>query len=192
MIGLTERHIRACRVASNAHLLGIENAMDGGKAMQQRRDLILVATAALALAVFAAFGAAARAQTAAPADAPPAAAQTAKPSDYGVTPAIRPNDDPVDKGAFIYKQRCAVCHARAADGKTEYGPHLAGIFGRKAATTGWDGHTRQFKAMDTVWNDAALDALLTDPQAAAPGIKMDVVVRFKRSREALIAYLKTL
>ena len=43
-----------------------------------------------------------------------------------------------------------------------------------------------------VWDEKSLDALLRDPQKAMPGTKMETVVRFRRSRKALIAYLKTL
>lgn len=116
----------------------------------------------------------------------------AKPRDYGVTEADRRGNDPMQLGAFVYSQRCKVCHARKSDGKTSYGPHLEGIYGRKAGATGYGEHTAAMAESGVIWDEQALDALLKDPQKVMPGTKMDTVVRFPRSRKALIAYLKTL
>ncbi len=116
----------------------------------------------------------------------------AKPSDYGVTEADRRDNDPIKMGAFVYGQRCAVCHARKSGEPAPYGPHLAGVVGRRAGVTGWPEHSDALKRSEIEWTEAALDRLLADPQKATPGINMDVIVRFKRSRTALIAYLKTL
>ncbi|MEQ9126379.1 MAG: cytochrome c family protein, partial [Alphaproteobacteria bacterium] len=99
---------------------------------------------------------------------------------------------PEQMGAFVFSQRCSVCHAKTAAGQTKYGPHLEGIVGRKAGATGWDGHTDALEESEIVWDEATLDKLFEDPQSAMPGVQMDVVIRFKRSREALISYLKTL
>ena len=64
--------------------------------------------------------------------------------------------------------------------------------GRKAGETGWDKHTGALTDSEVVWDEAKLNELLQTPQAAVPGVNMDVIVRFKRSRTALIEYLKTL
>lgn len=121
------------------------------------------------------------------------AAQEAKPSDYGVKKgAPRADADPMLLGQFVYSQRCKVCHARKSDGQTKYGPHLEGIFGRKAAATPYGEHTPALETAGVVWDEKMLDALLRDPQKAVPGTKMETVVRFRRSRKALITYLKTL
>lgn len=149
--------------------------------MTNRNALIALALAAFSLAMLAAVGSKARAET-----------DAAKPEDYGVTEADRRTGAPEQMGAFVFSQRCSVCHARTAAGQTKYGPHLEGIVGRKAGATGWDGHTDALEESEIVWDEATLDKLFEDPQSAMPGVQMDVVIRFKRSREALISYLKTL
>ena len=134
--------------------------------------------------------------------APNAGAQDAKAeapkdkaSDYGVNPTEgerRASGDPMLLGQFVFGQRCKVCHARTENGLTTYGPHLQGIVGRKAAATDYGEHSDALKASDVVWDEKTLDAVLRDPNKVMPGSKMSTVVRFKRSRKALIMYLKTL
>ena len=115
------------------------------------------------------------------------------PRDYGVTEGQRRDaKDPIVVGAFVYSQRCAVCHSRKEGGLTKYGPHLEGIVGRKAAATNWPQHTDALKESDIVWDEGALKAMMRDPKKALPGMQMDVKIRFKRSRTALMEYLKTL
>ena len=148
--------------------------------MTNRISVCALALGALTLATLAVVGSSARAEE----------KTTAR--DYGVTEEIRRVGPPELMGAFIYRQRCAVCHSVEAAGRTPYGPHLKGIVGRKAAATEWSGQSVALSGSDMVWNDKALDRFLADPQKALPGVNMNVVVRFKRSRDALIAYLKTL
>lgn len=148
--------------------------------MAQRTGLALLLLGALALALFAAVGSTAR------------AADKATDRDYGVTDETRRDHDPVRTGAFVFKQRCSVCHSLNAGGKTDYGPYLEGLLGRKAAATDWPEYTKALKDSDVVWDAETLDKLLTEPQELVPGVKMDVIIRFRRSRQALVAYLKTL
>lgn len=164
--------------------------------MPVRATLGIIALLAFGLALVAAGASAADAP--APTVAPAPAAGTAatarpspKPSDYGVKDTARPSD-PVLMGGFIFRQRCSVCHAKAEGGKLAYGPHLGGISGRKAGSTGWSKHSVALAGADFVWTEDKLDAFLKDPRKTVPGMKTDVTVRFKRSRTALIAYLKTL
>lgn len=152
---------------------------------------------AVALALPIAAGSIASAQHMIPKGAKPAptsdAPNVASPRDYGVTENDRRvSRDPMLVGAFVYSQRCSVCHAKTADGQQKYGPHLEGIIGRKAGVTEWPRHTAALNASDVVWDEAALDALLQNPEKMMPGVQMDVVIRFKRSRAALIHYLKSL
>tara|TARA_B110000444_G_C18632169_1_gene497350 strand:- start:188 stop:694 length:507 start_codon:yes stop_codon:yes gene_type:complete len=124
-------------------------------------------------------------------DADPVAKPAPSPKDYGVTDSARPSDL-VLMGGFIFRQRCAVCHSKKEGVKLAYGPHLAGIYGRKVGTTDWFRQSSALKQADFRWDDAKLDSFLQDPKKAIPGVKTNVVVRFKRSRTALIAYLKSL
>lgn len=95
-------------------------------------------------------------------------------------------------GGFIFRQRCAVCHSKKEGKKLSYGPHLAGIYGREAGGTGWFRQSSALTNADFRWDEEKLDSFLQDPKKVVPGVKTDVVVRFKRSRTALIAYLKSL
>jgi cytochrome c len=158
----------------------------------------IVALCAFSLALAAAAGGQARAEgqlaQAKPAETEPAtpkAKPAPSPKDYGVKDAVRPSD-PVKMGGFIYRQRCAVCHSRKEGGKLAYGPHLGGIYGREAGGTGWFRQSEALTNAGFSWDEAKLNSFLQDPKKAVPGVKTDVVVRFKRSRTALIAYLKSL
>jgi cytochrome c len=169
--------------------------------MSVRFSFALVALSAFSLALAAAAGghasAADQLAQAKPADAQPAdsAAPAAKPApspkDYGVTDTARPSD-PVLMGGFIFRQRCAVCHSKKEGEKLAYGPHLAGIYGREVGSTGWFRQSNALTEAGFRWDEAKLDSFLQDPKKAIPGVKTHVVVRFKRSRTALIAYLKSL
>ena len=150
--------------------------------MATRNALFFIVTGALFLAMIAAVGAAARAEDKSKTSA----------RDYGVTDKALDYSDPVELGAFIYRQRCSVCHARAEGGKTKYGPHLGGVFGREAGSTGWAKQSEALTESKVVWDEKTLAGLVSDPQDTVPGVNMNVIVRFKRSRTALIAYLKTL
>ena len=171
--------------------------------MSVRISFALVALFAFSLALAAAAGGQARAGVqlaqAKPVDAKPQAsgdaAPAAKPApslrDYGVTDTARPSD-PVLMGGFIFRQRCAVCHSRKEGVKLAYGPHLAGIYGREVGSTNWFRQSSALTEASFSWDEDKLDDFLQDPKKTVPGVKTDVVVRFKRSRTALIAYLKSL
>lgn len=153
----------------------------------------IAAAAAVALALPITAGSIASAQDAAKAAENRETPTVTTPKDYGVTEnERRVSNDPMLVGAFVYSQRCSVCHATTANGQQNYGPHLEGIIGRKAGATEWPKQTAALNASDVVWDETALDALLRDPHKMMPGLQMDVVIRFKRSRTALIHYLKSL
>lgn len=165
--------------------------------MKHRTAIYGLAVGALALTTLTIAAAPSAAQEKAPAAAPEAAAAaeqdpktTAR--DYGVTEGERRSGGPLLLGAFVFSQRCSVCHDKTADGPAIFGPHLEGIVGRKAAATGWSQHSDALSDSDLVWTEQAIDKLLSEPQEAMPGVKMDTVIRFRRSRRALISYMKTL
>ncbi len=166
--------------------------------MSIRISFALVVLFAFSLALAAAAGGQARAddqlaqakpQTSG--DAAPAAKPAPSPKDYGVTDTARPSD-PVLMGGFIFRQRCALCHSKKEGVKLAYGPHLAGIYGREVGSTNWFRQSSALTEASFSWDEEKLDSFLQDPKKAVPGVKTDVVVRFKRSRTALIAYLKSL
>lgn len=154
--------------------------------------IAIAAAAAVALSLPLAIGAAASAQDTAKAETRERPTE-AKPEDYGVTENDRRvSNDPMLVGAFVYAQRCSVCHDKNANGPQKYGPHLEGIVGRKAGATEWPNQTSTLNGSEVVWDENNLNALLQNPDKMMPGVQMDVKIRFNRSRKALIAYLKSL
>ena len=98
-------------------------------------------------------------------------------------------DGPAKPIAFA---ACAACHSVSA-GQNGIGPSLAGVFGRKAASsTGFD-YSAAMKASGKTWDEATLDNFLTSPMAAVPGTRMTYMGQTDPAkRKAVIEYLKTL
>jgi cytochrome c len=88
--------------------------------------------------------------------------------------------------------KCAICHSPAA-GKTIIGPSLFGIVGRPSASLPGYSYSDPMKAANKTWDEATLDAYLTDPKAMVPGTKMTFPGLPKpEDRANVIAYLATL
>ena len=92
-------------------------------------------------------------------------------------------------------QRCFACHTVAPDaaGTLLQGPSLFKIVGRPAAAVpGFDysAAMRARAAAGLVWDAAALNRYLADPEEAVPGTRMSVPpLRDEEERADLIAYL---
>lgn len=87
--------------------------------------------------------------------------------------------------------KCAACHTINPGGAAGAGPNLAGVYGRKAAS-GSFGYSDALKGKGVTWDDASLDAWLTDPAAFAAGTKMGFAgISNPQERADVIAYLKT-
>lgn len=88
--------------------------------------------------------------------------------------------------------KCAICHSPAA-GKNGLGPTLFGIVGRHSASVPGYSYSEAMKAANKTWDEATLDAYLTDPKAMVPGTKMTFAGLSKaEDRANVIAYLATL
>lgn len=61
------------------------------------------------------------------------------------------------------ESRCKVCHDFGTTDKV--GPHLKGVVGRKAGSTGFN-YSKSLKDGGWVWDDAHLDKWLVDSKAA--------------------------
>jgi cytochrome c len=71
------------------------------------------------------------------------------------------------------------------------GPHLQGLFGRKAGTIeGAHFYSDALKESGIVWDEATLDSYLAAPTKAVPGTTMMIGVPDAQQRADLIAYLK--
>jgi cytochrome c len=105
-------------------------------------------------------------------------------------PAVASAQD-AEAGKSVFN-KCKACHSAEA-GKNMVGPSLAGVAGRKAGEVAGFNYSEAMKGSGKTWDDAALDAYLTDPKGAIPGNKMVFVgIKDEGDRKNLIAYLKTL
>lgn len=104
-----------------------------------------------------------------------------------VLPAAKPPD-----GAALFKQQCATCHTIDLSEQVRQGPPLFKIIGRRAGTADGFHYSAGFANADFVWDDARLEAWLTNPQAMIPGTVMAYRQARPETRAAIIAYLKEL
>jgi cytochrome c len=97
-----------------------------------------------------------------------------------------------ERGRKLFGQTCTACHS-LEPGKHRTGPSLAGLWGRKAGSLqGFGRYSPALKAADGVWNEATLEAWLTDPEAFIPGNFMGFAgIGEAADRADLIAFLKT-
>lgn len=93
------------------------------------------------------------------------------------------------RGAVLYKQRCAACHAIAGKGG-KVGPDLTAILGRKAGSAKF-AYSPTMKASRTIWTKPNLDKFLAAPAKIIPGTRMTIAVSNAQDREAIVNYLAT-
>jgi cytochrome c len=111
------------------------------------------------------------------------------------TPASAQIPLPVSKppdGAALFKQQCATCHTNNLTDPVRQGPTLFDIVGRRAGTAEGFHYSAGFAKADFVWDEAKIDAWMTNPQEVIP----DAVMAYRQAkpevRTAIIAYLKEL
>lgn len=87
--------------------------------------------------------------------------------------------------------QCASCHSASATAGV--GPGLLGVVGRTAGTMPGFRFSPAMKRAKFAWDEAKLDAFLTDPQKVVPGTLMPFSgMPAAADRAAIIGYLKTL
>ncbi|MEX0369886.1 MAG: c-type cytochrome [Tateyamaria sp.] len=107
-------------------------------------------------------------------------------------PALAETGD-VEKGEKLFQQ-CKGCHQIGAGATNRNGPHLNGLFGRKAA--GLDGfrYSKSFQragAGGLEWHAETLDTFLENPRAMTSGTRMSFRgVKNPEDRTHLIAFLR--
>ena len=102
-------------------------------------------------------------------------------------PEARPPDGPT-----LFKQQCATCHTNNTTDPVRQGPSLFGIAGRKAGSASGFHYSPGFAKTDFSWDDAKLDAWMSNPQQMIPGTNMAYRQAKPEVRAAIIAYLKEL
>jgi len=109
-------------------------------------------------------------------------------------PAAAQDGDP-EKGERVYRA-CKACHQVGADARNGVGPHLDGLFDRRAGDLEGFKYSSAMKKLGQeglVWNDFTLDRYLEKPRAYVPGTRMSYRgMKDKQDRIDVIAYLKAL
>lgn len=99
-----------------------------------------------------------------------------------------------DKGAKVFK-KCKACHMVGADAKNRVGPHLNGVFGRKAAGLEDYKYSKSMKragADGLVWTEETMDAFFENPKSLVSKTKMSFKgLKKEKDRANLLAYLRT-
>ena len=95
----------------------------------------------------------------------------------------------IKKGAPAYRL-CAACHS-LQPGVHLSGPSLAGLWGKRVATTSdYHRYTEPLRKADITWDENTLNAWLADPQAMVPGTTMTFRgIENDETRANLIAFL---
>ena len=96
------------------------------------------------------------------------------------------------EGPTLFKQQCATCHTTNLTDAVRQGPSLFDIIGRRAGTVDGFHYSAGFAKADFVWDEARIDAWISNPQEMIPGAVMAYRQAKPDVRAAIIAYLKEL
>lgn len=98
--------------------------------------------------------------------------------------------DPLAAGRAAFK-RCANCHQVGPGARSNFGPQLNGIVGRRAGSAPDFDYSPALAKAGFVWNEQKLAAFLRDPDEVVPGNKMRFWgLRSERQIADLLAYLR--
>ena len=93
-------------------------------------------------------------------------------------------------GGSLFTAQCGTCHTVEHGAPPRQGPNLAGVFLRKAGTLPGFRYSPGFAQAAFVWDDAHLDAWLSNPQTLIPGAVMLYRQADPAIRAKIIAWLK--
>ncbi|MGA3130909.1 MAG: heme-binding domain-containing protein [Terracidiphilus sp.] len=93
------------------------------------------------------------------------------------------------RGDSVFTRRCTGCHAIDANRE---GPHLRGVYGRKAGSVSGFNYSQALKNLGRTWDENSLETWLRDTDAAVPGSAMGFSVPKPQDRADIIAFLKSL
>jgi cytochrome c len=96
----------------------------------------------------------------------------------------------VPTAANLFVSQCGTCHTVEHDAPPRQGPNLAGVFQRKAGSSPGFHYSPGFAQAGFVWDEAHLDAWLTNPQQLIPSAVMMYRQPDTTIRARIIAWLK--
>ena len=110
-------------------------------------------------------------------------------------PALAAGD--ATKGQTGFATKCGICHQVGPGAKTQIGPELNAVVGRKAASVADFAYSPGMKKLGDsgfVWSEEDIDKWITDPKAMIPDSPMALAfpgMPDAGERADVIAYLKT-
>jgi cytochrome c len=97
-------------------------------------------------------------------------------------------------GQGVFARECAACHQVGPEARVGIGPHLNGVFGRRAGKIEGYAYSRSMQRMGAdglTWTLETLDAYVENPKALVSGTRMNHRgVRDAGQRQDLLAYLR--
>lgn len=103
------------------------------------------------------------------------------------SPSLADGDAKSGKKVF---NKCRACHV-ADQEKNKVGPHLVGLFDRKAGSVDGFSYSDAMRESGIVWTEETLTSYLEKPKKFVPGTKMIFTgIRKPEQVSDLIAYLK--
>jgi cytochrome c len=109
-------------------------------------------------------------------------------------PALSEEIGDAGRGATLFKQDCSACHQIGEGAVNRVGPHLNGLFGRRAGSAEAFTYSKSMARMGAdglTWTLETLDAYIENPKALVSGTRMSYRgMADSEARAALMAFLR--